>query len=192
MKITDYQEEGVAGKSYKELRKMIESCERCRLSDNRNNAVPGEGPEDAEVVLIGEAPGEQEDEQGRPFVGRAGEKLDECLKKAGLNRDKIFISNVVKCRPPENRDPRKDELKTCHSYTKRLLELIDPKAVGLLGRIPTKQLTARGSITKVRGDQVEKDGRIYIPTFHPAALVYDPSREEKLVKDLKSLLECFD
>ncbi len=194
MKLTDYSEENrkIRQMNLQELKKTIENCEKCKLSENRTNAVPGSGNEDADILLIGEGPGEKEDLQGEPFVGKAGEKLDRYLEKAGIDREEIFISNVVKCRPPDNRDPHKDELESCHPYTKRLIELIDPVTVGLLGRVPTKQLTGKKSITRVRGKKIEKKGRIYIPTFHPAALIYDPSKEEDLIKDLRTLKECSD
>lgn len=194
MKLTDYSEENrkIRQMDLEELKKTIKSCEKCKLSENRTNAVPGSGNKDADILLIGEAPGEKEDLQGEPFIGRAGKKLDKYLEQADIDREEIFISNCVKCRPPDNRDPHKDELKNCHPYTKRLIELIDPEAIGLLGRVPTEQLTGKKSITRARGKKIEKKGKIYIPTFHPAALIYDPSREEDLIKDLKTLKEYSD
>lgn len=172
-----------------ERKEKIRNCTNCRLSENRKNAVPGNGPLDADIMLIGEGPGKNEDEQGKPFVGKAGEKLAKCLEEAGLSREDVFITNVVKCRPPGNRDPKSDELEACDEHTKELIKIIDPKVIGLLGRIATKQLTSQNSITKARGKQIEVEGRTYIPAFHPAALVYDPTRREDLIKDLRSLRE---
>jgi len=200
MKLTDFDgeepeeeketlEDKLKDKDLQEVVDMIANCEKCRLHENRTNTVPGEGPENAAIMLIGEGPGENEDEQGRPFVGSAGKKLDECLEKAGINREKIFISNTVKCRPPDNRDPYRDELRACHPYTERIVEIIDPKVIGLLGRVPTKRFLGKESITKVRGQKIENNGRVYIPMFHPAALRYKASREEQLVKDLRTLLD---
>lgn len=191
MKLTDYSEENQEIKklNLEELKEEVRNCERCRLSENRTNTVPGSGDKEADIFLIGEGPGKDEDEQGEPFVGRAGNTLNECLEKAGIDRDEIFVSNTVKCRPPENRDPKKDELESCKPYTERLIQLINPKIIGLLGRVPTKHLTGKGSITKVRGEKIEKGNRVYLPTFHPAALIYQPDREEKLVKDLRTLRE---
>ncbi len=200
MKITDFEEkkeeeeekgirQELEEKNYEEVEEMIENCERCRLHENRKNAVPGEGPSNAKIMLIGEGPGKKEDEQGRPFVGSAGKKLDKCLEKARINREKIYITNTVKCRPPDNRDPLKDELRACHPYTEKLVELVDPDAVGLLGRIASKRFLKIDSITKNRGEKVEKNGRIYLPSFHPAALKYQPDREPELVEDLRNLLE---
>lgn len=191
MKLTDYSEENqkIMNLDLKGLREKTNQCERCRLNENRTNAVLGSGSKDADIMLIGEAPGAKEDEQGKPFVGSAGEKLDTCLEKASIKRKEIFITNTVRCRPPKNRDPKKDELKKCEPYTKRLIKLVDPKVIGLLGRIPTLQHTGKKSITKVRGEEIEKEERTYIPTFHPAALIYQPNRKEKLIKDLKSLRE---
>ncbi|MFW5902767.1 MAG: uracil-DNA glycosylase [archaeon] len=200
MKLTDFNEkkseekketlkDKLSGKSYEEVIEMIKNCERCRLHRDRINAVPGEGPKDAKIMLIGEGPGGNEDEQGRPFVGSAGKTLDECLNKAGINRDKVYITNTVRCRPPDNRDPLVDELKACHPYTEKLIELIDPKAIGLLGRVASKKFLKINSITKARGEKIERNGRIFIPTFHPAALTYQPSREDELIEDLRKLVE---
>jgi len=107
----------LTGKDYEEVIEMIRKCERCRLHKNRTKSVPGEGPKKAEIMLIGEGPGKNEDEMGRPFVGSAGKTLDECLEKAGINREKVYITNTVRCRPPDNRDPLADELKTCNPFT---------------------------------------------------------------------------
>ncbi len=194
MKLTDFSEENqkIKNMNLEELRKAINNCEKCRLSEDRTNAVPGEGPEDADIMLIGEGPGKNEDIEGEPFVGKAGKKLNNYLEEAGIDRENVFISNVVKCQPPENRDPRKDELESCHPYTERLIELIDPKAIGLLGRVPTKQLTGKNSITKARGKKIQKEEVTYVPMFHPAALIYDPSRKTDLLEDLKTLKECSD
>ncbi len=172
-----------------ELKKKISECTKCRLHEDRDKTVPGEGPLDADIMLIGEGPGADEDAQGKPFVGSAGKKLNECLEGAGLKRKDVFITNTVRCRPPKNRDPRKDELDACDPYTQKMIELVNPKVIGLLGRIPTLQLTGQGTVGKARGKQITVKGMTYIPTFHPAALIYDSSRREVLINDLRSMKE---
>jgi len=179
----------LTGKDYEEVIEMIRKCERCRLHKNRTKSVPGEGPKKAEIMLIGEGPGKNEDEMGRPFVGSAGKTLDQCLEKAGINREKVYITNTVRCRPPDNRDPLADELKACNPFTEKLIELVDPKSIGLLGRVASKKFLQIDSITKARGKKIEKNGRVFIPTFHPAALTYQPSREDELIEDLRRLVE---
>ncbi|MGM0509893.1 MAG: uracil-DNA glycosylase, partial [Thermoplasmatota archaeon] len=137
----------------------IETCTKCPLHENRTNAVPGEGDGDADIMLIGEGPGEKEDEQGRPFVGRAGKFLDELLDSAGLNRDEVFITNVVKCRPPDNRDPKKGEIKACNPYLKRQIQLIDPDVICTLGNHATETLIGKKGITKLHGKEFEYQGK---------------------------------
>ncbi|GMQ98395.1 MAG: hypothetical protein BMS9Abin17_0905 [Acidimicrobiia bacterium] len=145
-------------------------CTDCGLAGGRTNVVFGSGSGAADVLIVGEAPGQQEDEQGLPFVGRSGQLLETLLNEIQLERDDVYIANVVKCRPPGNRDPRPDEIDSCKPYLRRQIELIDPKVVVTLGNFSTKLLlrTSTG-ITRMRGTVYEWWGRYLVPTFHPAA-----------------------
>ncbi len=176
-------------KNIERIKKSISGCRRCDLSSERKNTVPGEGSKDAEIVIIGEAPGKKEDETGRPFVGRAGKVLTEALEKAGIKRSEVFITNVVKCRPPTNRDPKKDEIKKCRGYLESQLETIDPNIIVPLGNSALKTLLDEERISEKRGKTFEKDGRKYMPTYHPAATIYNRKLRPKLVKDLKKIGE---
>jgi DNA polymerase len=153
-----------------ELGEVATRCTACSLAEGRTNVVFGAGAPDAEVLIVGEAPGQQEDQMGIPFVGRSGQLLTRLLGEIELQRDDIYITNVVKCRPPGNRDPRPDEITACKGYLKRQIEIIDPKVVITLGNFSTKLLlqTTTG-ITRMRGRAYEWWGRFLIPTFHPAA-----------------------
>jgi DNA polymerase len=145
-------------------------CTACRLSENRTNVVFGSGHPDADVMFVGEGPGQREDELGLPFVGRSGELLDQLLEEIGLTRDAVYIGNVVKCRPPGNRDPQPDEIDACKGYLRSQLQLIDPKVVVTLGNFSTKLLLrTETGITRLRGTAYEWWGRHLVPTFHPAA-----------------------
>ncbi|HIC97690.1 MAG TPA: uracil-DNA glycosylase [Aquificaceae bacterium] len=163
----------------------IVTCVKCPLHKNRANAVPGEGNPRAEVMLIGEAPGAEEDKQGRPFVGAAGRLLNEALEKAGFSREEVFITNIVKCRPPRNRVPTEDERRACLPYLHRQLEVIKPKIICLLGRTPLETLIGPYSISKMRGRTIEKDGWLFFLTYHPAAAIYNPSLKEQFLKEVK-------
>jgi uracil-DNA glycosylase family 4 len=149
----------------------IGRCEKCRLHQGRIHAVPGEGPAKAELVLLGEGPGAQEDREGRPFVGRAGRLLDTLLRDNGIERSEVFITNCVKCRPPENRTPRRDELGTCTTaWLHRQLDLIAPRLVVLLGQVATRQMLGeKATVTALHGTLQECEGRAYFVTYHPAA-----------------------
>ena len=153
-----------------ELESIALSCTRCGLSEGRPNVVFGSGHAVADVMIVGEGPGQQEDEQGLPFVGRSGQLLETLLGEIDLERSDVYIANVVKCRPPRNRDPREDEIDTCKPYLRRQMELIDPKVVVTLGNFSSKLLlrTTTG-ITRLRGIAYEWWGRFLVPTFHPAA-----------------------
>jgi DNA polymerase len=153
-----------------ELRSIALVCTACPLHETRTNVVFGAGAADAEVMIVGEGPGQQEDEQGLPFVGRSGQLLDTLLREIGLERSEVYIANVVKCRPPRNRDPREDEIDACKGYLRRQIQLIDPAVVVTLGNFSTKLLlrTSTG-ITRMRGTAYEWWGRFLVPTFHPAA-----------------------
>jgi uracil-DNA glycosylase family 4 len=145
-------------------------CTVCRLSETRTNVVFGAGNPDADVIFVGEGPGQQEDEQGLPFVGRSGQLLEKLLGEIGLTRDDVYITNVVKCRPPKNRDPRSDEIDACKEYLREQLELIQPMVAVTLGNFSSKLLLrTETGITKLRGQAYEWWGRLLVPTFHPAA-----------------------
>lgn len=152
------------------LAAQVHVCTVCRLAETRTNVVFGAGNPDADVMFVGEGPGQQEDEQGLPFVGRSGQLLEQLLGEIGLVRDDVYIGNVVKCRPPKNRDPRPDEIEACKDYLRTQLTLIQPKVVVTLGNFASKLLLRTDTgITKLRGTAYEWWGRFLVPTFHPAA-----------------------
>jgi len=175
---------------FRELEKEIVNCKKCPLYLTRKNAVPGEGDLRSPIMFIGEAPGRNEDIEGRPFVGAAGRLLDSLLESIGLRREKVYITNIVKCRPPNNRDPRPEEIKACSPYLDRQIAYIKPKLIVTLGRHSTKYLLEKNgfafrSILKIHGRiysiKVGKSVIKLIPTLHPAAALYNP----KLLKILK-------
>jgi len=153
-----------------ELRVSTLDCTACRLAESRTQVVFGDGSLEADVVFVGEAPGQREDEQGIPFVGPSGKLLDRLLSEIGLERSDVYIANVVKCRPPKNRDPRPDEIDACKGYLREQLTLIDPKVVVTLGNFSSKLLlNTETGITRLRGTAYAWWGRYLVPTFHPAA-----------------------
>jgi DNA polymerase len=153
------------------------ACTRCRLAENRINVVFGSGNPNADVMFVGEGPGQREDEQGLPFVGRSGELLEQLLGEIGLVRSDVYIGNVVKCRPPKNRDPRPDEIDACKGYLRTQLQLIQPKVVVTLGNFASKLLLRTDTgITRLRGNAYEWWGRFLVPTFHPAAALRGSAR----------------
>lgn len=163
-------------------------CQRCGLGMTRTLAVPGEGPPDARIMLIGEGPGEQEDRTGRPFVGAAGKLLNQLLLRAGLRRPDVFITNIVKCRPPGNRAPTPDEAATCRPYLETQIALISPRIICLLGRAAAQvMLGAPVSISRIHGVPHEQDGIIYVPLYHPAAALHQPDLQPVLVQDMERL-----
>ena len=169
-------------------------CERCPLSETRNTVVFGSGNADADLMFIGEGPGAEEDRQGLPFVGRAGALLTELLGEIGLSREDVWISNVVRCRPPGNRDPQPEEIEACQPYTHSQVELIEPRVIATLGNFATKLLTGNPTgITRVRGTpQVKRMGGravFLMPLFHPAAALRTPSLVETLREDFAKLPE---
>ena len=173
--------------SLEKIAANVRGCPLCKLSRSRKNAVPGEGQLSAKIMFIGEAPGRSEDEKGRPFVGAAGRILDELLKKAGIERSQVFITNIVKCRPPNNRVPKEDELTACRPYLDRQIALIKPKVICILGRTAYSSLLGGSSITANRGKIVERAGQKYFLTFHPAAVIYNKDLLSALEADLKKL-----
>jgi uracil-DNA glycosylase len=176
------------------LHSQIIGCIKCELHKGRKHAVPGEGPADAKIMFVGEGPGQNEDEQGRPFVGTAGKLLTDLLESIGLSRSDVFITNIVKCRPPNNRAPRKSEVETCNPYLTSQIGLIKPWIVCALGTPAIATLLGEEySATKVHGKPTSKDNLTILPMYHPAAALYDPSLKEVLASDfrtLKHLLEA--
>jgi len=159
------------------LARQVNACTKCRLAETRTNVVFGAGNPDADVIFVGEGPGQQEDEQGLPFVGRSGRLLEQLLSEIGLTREDVFIANVVKCRPPKNRDPRPDEIDACKGYLRAQLELIQPKVAVTLGNFASKLLLRTDTgITKLRGNAYEWWGRLLVPTYHPAAALRGSAR----------------
>jgi DNA polymerase len=173
----------------KEVAKEVAVCEKCVLHFSRKNAVPGEGPAKAETMFIGEGPGFYENEQGRPFVGNAGKFLDELLQKSGLRREEVFITNVVKCRPPGNRDPMPNELQACGNYLERQIEAIDPCLVVTLGRFSMARFLPNAKISEVHGQASWVKGRLIVPMYHPAAALHQPTLKSTIEKDFMRLLE---
>jgi DNA polymerase len=171
------------------LRLQVLSCTKCNLSKSRTNAVPGKGNCNAEIMFIGEAPGRNEDLQGEPFVGNAGKILSEALEYAGLSRDDVFITNVVKCRPPNNRVPLEEEKNSCNTYLTRELDIIRPKIICILGNTAYGSILGGDSITKNRGKIIKKNDQLYFLTIHPAAAIYTPDLKQVLKDDIKTLVE---
>lgn len=163
-------------------------CQKCGLAETRTNVVFGEGARDAEVMFIGEGPGEQEDRTGRPFVGRAGQLLDDMLAMIDLKREKVFIGNMVKCRPPQNRDPLNIEQEACIGYLRNQVALLKPKIIVCLGRIAAMKLIKEDfKITREHGQWIEKAGVRMMAMYHPSALLRDPRKRPESFEDLKSL-----
>ncbi|MGA9350148.1 MAG: uracil-DNA glycosylase [Anaerolineae bacterium] len=167
-----------------ELYEEIAICQRCDLAKGRTQTVPGEGSEDAEIMFIGEAPGFHEDRQGRPFVGAAGRFLEELLASIGLKREEVYICNVIKCRPPGNRDPLSEEIETCKPYLDKQIELIQPKLIVTLGRYSMARYFPNASITRIHGQPKRIGGRIYYPMFHPAAALHQPKWRSAVEEDM--------
>ncbi len=164
----------------------VRVCKRCRLSEYRSNAVPGEGADSAKLMFIGEAPGRTEDMLARPFVGSAGKVLDHALARAGIDRASVYITNIVKCRPPMNRRPRRDEIHSCMQYVMREIMLVDPKVVCLLGRTAHDTLL-HGSFREHRSRYVKHGGRLFFTTYHPAYVIYNNKLREIFVSDIISI-----
>lgn len=174
--------------SFDEIRSRVEGCRACSLCEGRTNTVFGEGDPHARVLIIGEAPGKNEDLQGRPFVGAAGRFLDELLDAAGLKREEVFIANVLKCRPPSNRNPKADEIEACAPFLREQTQAIDPYVIVTLGNFATQFiLRTQTGITHLRGT-VNQTGRfIVMPVFHPAAAIYDRSKRDVLLADFERI-----
>jgi uracil-DNA glycosylase len=172
-----------------EIAGQVAVCTRCQLHYSRKKSVPGEGPLNAEVLLIGEGPGFYENEQGRPFVGAAGKFLDELLEKGGVSREAVYITNVVKCRPPGNRDPLPEELSACGDYLDRQVDTIAPRVIVTLGRYSMARFMPNAKISEVHGQPMWRNGRMLIPMYHPAAALHQPVLKTTLERDFARLSE---
>ena len=173
--------------SLDEIAQLVSHCVECDLHRGRTNAVPGEGAANADVMFIGEGPGVQEDRQGRPFVGPAGQFLEELLASIGLTRRQVYIANMVKCRPPQNRDPLPAEIGACSVYLNRQIELIDPALIVTLGRFSLGRFFPGESISRARGRVREKDGRRIYPIMHPAAALYRQEMRGAIMEDFRRI-----
>ena len=175
-----------------QVAQLVRTCTDCPLGRGRTNAVPGEGNPQAEVMFIGEGPGYQEDRQGRPFVGPAGKLLEGLLASIGSHRDDVFIANMVKCRPPGNRDPSPAEMTACTKYLDRQIELVNPKLIVTLGRFAFGRYFPGEGITKARGKLREKDGRKIFPVLHPAAVLRREELRPTMIEDFKAISEILE
>lgn len=180
-------------KTLDELNNLIKNCTKCDLHKNRNNFVFGSGNPNAKVMVIGEGPGAEEDKQGLPFVGRAGQLLTDILKAIKFERDEVYIANIVKCRPPENRTPLPEEMETCIPYLKKQISLIQPKMILCLGLTAAKGLLRKKeSLTALRGKFFEYEGIKVMVTFHPAALLRNPNWKRDCWEDVKKFRKMYD
>ena len=170
-----------------QVNRALRSCKKCRLSRTRTNVVPGEGDSKATIMFIGQCPGFHEDQQGRPFVGRAGKLLDELLESIGLKREKIFITNIVKDRPPENRDPMVDEVRSCSPYLERQIKIINPKLIITLGRFASEFFISDGKISQIHGVPHRVKGLLIFPLYHPAAALRSTGVANELRRDFKKI-----
>ena len=170
-----------------DLAKEVSTCTKCILAKTRTKAVPGEGPENAAIMFVGEGPGFHEDQQGRPFVGAAGNFLNELLQSIGMKREQVFIANVVKCRPPGNRDPLPEEIDACRQYLDRQIALIKPKVIVTLGRFSMARAFPNEKISNIHGRPRKIDGIVYVPMFHPAAALHQPSLRKTVEEDFAKL-----
>ena len=174
--------------SWEELERACKNCSKCKLCTGRKNVVIGEGNKNAQIMFIGEGPGADEDAQGIPFVGKAGKLMNMALAGLGIKREELYITNIVKCRPPNNRNPEKEEADSCKEYLQTQINLVKPQIIVLLGSVALKNILGEEyGITKTRGQWIEKDGIKYMPTFHPAALLRDETKKIAFWKDLKTV-----
>ena len=182
MLVSQRAEGGMSGLT--DLCKEIVNCRQCDLAKQRNKAVPGEGAEDAVIAFIGEAPGWHEDQQGHPFVGPAGQFLDELLASIGMKRQEVYICNVLKCRPPSNRDPLPIEIKTCQQWLDRQLQLIHPKMIVTLGRYSMARFFPGETISRIHGKARKEGGVTYYAMYHPAAALHQQKLRETIMADM--------
>lgn len=176
--------------NWEDLEKSIINCKKCKLCTNRTNIVFGTGNKNADVMFIGEGPGADEDRQGEPFVGKAGQLMNKAFQGLSISREKVYIANVVKCRPPQNRVPEQDEAAACLDYLRNQVILVKPKIIVLLGSTALKNILGNEyGITQSRGKWVEKKGILYMPTWHPAALLRDETKKIDFWRDLEQVTE---
>ena len=179
--------------NWEELEQSIVNCNKCKLCVNRKNIVFGQGNKNADIMFIGEAPGADEDIQGLPFVGKAGKLMNMAFEGLGIKREEVYIANIVKCRPPQNRVPEPDEAESCLNYLRNQVILVKPRIIVLLGSTALKNILGKElSITASRGKWIEKKGIYYMPTLHPAALLRDENKKIEFWRDLKSVVEKFN
>ena len=178
--------------NWEQLEEENKQCRKCRLCQNRNNVVFGTGNREADLMFIGEGPGADEDLQGIPFVGKAGKLMNMAFEAIGLDRNEVYRANIVKCRPPSNRNPQDDEAYACLNYLRNQVILVKPKIIVLLGSVALKNILGKEyGITASRGKWVEKKGILYMPTWHPAALLRDESKKIDFIKDLQSVMQKY-
>ena len=176
--------------TWEELEESVKGCNKCKLCSERKNIVFGVGNKNADIMFIGEGPGADEDIQGKPFVGKAGQLMNKAFEALDIKREEVYIGNIVKCRPPQNTNPEPDETKACMDYLRNQVLLIKPKIIVLLGNIALKNILGEEyGITNSRGKWIEKKGIWYMPTFHPAALLRDESKKIDFWRDLKLVKE---
>jgi DNA polymerase len=175
-----------------DVKNKVISCVNCGLSKSRTNAVPGNGNKHSDVIFVGEAPGRNEDLKGQPFVGTAGQILSEALEHAGFQRDHVYITNVVKCRPPDNRQPLTQERIACKPYLSEELEIIKPKIICILGNTAYRSLLDGSEITKNRGKIIKNNDQLYFVTIHPAAVIYNSGLKQVLKDDFVLLAKSLD
>ncbi len=176
-------------KLYDNIKEDVINCKLCKLCDGRNNAVPGQGSTDTKIIFIGEAPGRNEDQTGIPFVGFAGKILKEALEKAGFQRKDVYITNVVKCRPPNNRVPEPDEISECIGYLKKEIQMISPSIVCILGATALQSLLNLKGLQRYHGKTIICDGIKYFITFHPAATIYNSKLRDIFFSEINSVME---
>ncbi len=174
--------------NWEELEESIKGCNKCKLCTNRSNIVFGDGNKKADIMFIGEGPGADEDKQGIPFVGKAGQLMNKAFEGIGIKREEVYIANIVKCRPPSNRVPEEDEAISCLNYLRNQVILVKPKIIVLLGSTALKNILGKEyGITSMRGKWIERKGILYMPTWHPAALLRDENKKLEFWKDLKQV-----
>lgn len=178
--------------TFKQLYAKCKKCQKCRLRDKATQVVPGEGDSEADIMFIGEGPGKNEDKKGIPFCGAAGKFLDELLAEINLKRENVFITNMVRCRPPGNRDPRDDEIKACKQWTNGFIKIIKPKIFVLLGRFAMAKFFPKFKISKVHGNAYKKWDKVFVIQYHPAVALYNGSYRDVLKKDMRVLREILN
>jgi DNA polymerase len=176
-------------KKLQKIKQQVTKCTKCELSKTRNKSVPGKGNYKADVIFVGEAPGKNEDMKGEPFIGIAGKKLTMALDSAGVTREEVYITNIVKCRPPKNRVPTTDERNTCQNYLEKEIDIIKPKIICVLGNTAFNSLLNGNEITKFRGKIAKKNNQLYFLSVHPAATIYNQKLISVLKKDMKKLFK---